>query len=118
VSIDSSQEVTGMEGEVALPRSNGELVFEAPWEGRAFGIAVTLNEQGLYPWRDFRDGLVHEIGSAEASGEAGSYYERWLATLEKLILERGIVTAEELAERTEEYASGVRDDDWDHENHL
>ena len=26
------REVTGMSGTSALPRSNGELVFESPWE--------------------------------------------------------------------------------------
>src|SRR5690606_17591417 len=105
------------EGEAALPRSNGELVFEAPWEGRAFGIAVKLNEQGVYPWRAFRDGLVDQIAAAESAGEESGYYERWLATLERLLLEQGIVTPEELEQRTEEYATGVRDDDWDHEEH-
>jgi nitrile hydratase accessory protein len=114
---EPSPEVTSMEGAETLPRSNGELVFEAPWEGRAFGIAVNLNQQGLYPWRAFRDGLVDEIGSAEAGGEPIPYYERWLATLEKLLLEQGVITPEELAVRTEEYASGARDDDWDPDHH-
>jgi nitrile hydratase accessory protein len=114
---EPSQEVTGMEGTEALPRSNGELVFEAPWEGRAFGIAVNLNQQGLYPWRTFRDGLVQEIGSAEAGGEEDHYYEHWLATLQKLLLDQGVLSEEELAQRTEEYASGARDDDWDHDHH-
>jgi nitrile hydratase accessory protein len=117
MSDEPSPEVTGMEGATALPRSNGELAFEAPWEGRAFGIAVNLNEQGLYPWTAFRDELVHEIGSAEAEGQATSYYERWLATLEKVLLEKGIITPQELAKRTEEYVSGIRDDDWDHDDH-
>lgn len=114
---EPSTEITSMEGVEALPRSNGELVFEAPWEGRAFGIAVQLNQQGLYPWRAFRDGLVSEIGAAEADDDGHGYYERWLATLESLLLEQGIVTPEELAQRTEEYASGARDDDWDHDHH-
>jgi nitrile hydratase accessory protein len=114
---EPSQEVTGMEGAEALPRSNGELVFDAPWEGRAFGIAVNLNQQGLYPWRAFRDGLVREIGTAEAGGDSDTYYERWLATLEKLLVDQGILTPDEIARRTEEYASGARDDDWDPEHH-
>ena len=33
-------EVAFMEGVAALPRDNGELVFAAPWEGRAFALAV------------------------------------------------------------------------------
>src|SRR4051794_27557746 len=57
-----------MDGDVALPRSNGELVFEAPWEGRAFGLAVALNERGIYEWRAFRDQLVAEIKEHEAEG--------------------------------------------------
>ena len=107
-----------MEGAASLPRSNGELVFEAPWEGRAFGIAVALNEQGAYPWRSFRDALVDRIASDEAQGSETGYYERWLASLERLLLDQGIVTPEELDTRTAEYASGERDDDWDHEHHL
>lgn len=31
-----------MSGAAALPRRNGELVFEAPWQGRAFGLALAL----------------------------------------------------------------------------
>ena len=103
-----------MEGDSALPRSNGELVFEAPWEGRAFGLAVALNEQQLYPWREFRDGLVAAIAADEEAGAGSTYYERWLATLESLLVQRGIVTPAELDARTAEYASGERDDDWEH----
>ena len=42
-------EVTQMEGVEALPRKNGELTFDALWEGRVFGMAVALNDQGVYP---------------------------------------------------------------------
>ncbi len=53
-----------MEGDVALPRSNGELVFNAPWEGRAFGFAFALKDGGLYQWEGFRDRLITEIALA------------------------------------------------------
>jgi nitrile hydratase accessory protein len=114
---EPSQDISNMDGAAALPRSNGELVFEAPWEGRAFGIGVELNESGLYPWRTFRDGLVREIDQDQANGQTASYYEVWLTTLEKLLIDKGVLTPEELEERTAEYASGVRDDDWDHDHH-
>ena len=110
-------EVTDMEGETGLPRSNGELVFDAPWEGRAFGIAVALNEQGAYLWRSFRDALVDRIATDEAAGDPTTYYERWLASLETLLLQQGIVSRDELDARTAEYASGDRDDDPDHDHH-
>ncbi|HEX5368427.1 MAG TPA: nitrile hydratase accessory protein [Dehalococcoidia bacterium] len=113
---EPSQEIANMDGAAALPRSNGELVFEAPWEGRAFGIGVELNETGHYPWRAFRDGLVKEIEANQAGGPTSSYYELWLTALEKLLLDKGVLNREELEERTAEYASGARDDDWDHDH--
>ena len=36
--------IANLDSSAALPRKNGELVFKAPWEGRAFGMAVVLNE--------------------------------------------------------------------------
>jgi nitrile hydratase accessory protein len=109
---EPNPEVTAMEGEAALPRSNGELVFEAPWEGRAFGIAVALNEQRVYPWRSFRDALVDHIAADESGGKGTTYYERWLSSLETLLLQQGLVTKEELDARMAEYERGERDDDW------
>jgi hypothetical protein len=38
-------DVNAMTGAEALPRSNGELVFEEPWQARAFGVAVGLIQE-------------------------------------------------------------------------
>jgi nitrile hydratase accessory protein len=102
--------IANMEGLEALPRKNGELVFDALWEGRAFGMTVALNEQGVYAWREFRDQLVEQIRAADAAGDESTYYERFLAAFEKLAVAKGLVQPEELDARTEEYASGVRSD--------
>jgi nitrile hydratase accessory protein len=99
-----------MQGPSALPRSNGELVFEAPWEGRAFGMAVVLSDQHVYQWDEFRSHLVDEITTAEASNSASTYYERWLAALEALLTARGVLTRAELDVRAAEYLSGARED--------
>ena len=104
--------IANMEDSIALPRSNGELVFEAPWEGRAFGMAVALNEYKRYEWSEFQGRLAEEIAEAERTGASSTYYERWLASLERLLLEKGMVTPEEIDSRTAEYASGQRNDDW------
>ena len=102
--------ITVMDEQVALPRKNGELVFEAPWEARAFGLAVALNEAGVYPWRDFSQGLAAETAAMEQQGAHASYYERWLETLEKLAIARGLVTLDELDARTAEYAFRAHDE--------
>ena len=105
--------VANMDQEIELPRKNGELVFEAPWEARAFGLAVALNEGGAYPWHDFSRALAEVIAAAEQRGDASSYYERWLASLEKLVIARGLVSETEL----EAYvADQVLHDDHEHEH--
>ncbi len=115
------REVAYMEGATALPRKNGELVFEEPWESRAFGLAVTASEAGAYGWEEFRQGLIAEIAAWEGEhgrdhreGEGWRYYARWLATLEQLLVEKGLVSSDELAARIAELA---REDDHDHLAH-
>lgn len=110
MSTEQHSRIADMRGELALPRSNGELVFGAPWEGRAFGIAVALNEGGAYEWGEFQRRLAEEIAAAPSDDDASEYYERWLASLERLLLEHGMVTRDELDARTEAYESGELDD--------
>jgi nitrile hydratase accessory protein len=111
----TDQRIANMDEQIALPRKNGELVFESPWEARAFGLAVALNERGLYPWRDFSQGLAAETATAERDGTASSYYERWLAALEKLVIARGLLTREELDVGIADQA--LIDEHYDHHHH-
>ena len=74
--------VAVMEGQAALPRKNGELVFEEPWQGRVFGMAVALHERGLFEWEEFRQTLIAQIAAAEARPGPFVYYEIWLQTFE------------------------------------
>jgi len=106
----ADERVGQMEGPSALPRKNGELVFEAPWEGRAFGMAVALSDERLYRWDEFRARLIDEITTADASNAGTTYYERWLAALEALLTARGVITRAELDDRAAGYLSGERED--------
>lgn len=106
----SDQRIEDLGDDLAVPRKNGELVFEAPWEGRVFGMAVALSDDEVYPWDDFRDRLVAEIAAAEEHGDNSGYYERWLASFERLLLDTGVVTAAELDARTAEFVTGIYDE--------
>ena len=66
---------------------------------------MTLVEQGVFDWRDFQRQLVAQIARAEEVGGPHAYYEQWLAALERVALDKGLVTTRELDERTERYAS-------------
>ena len=98
--------ISSMTGSEALPRRNGELVFEEPWEGRAFGLAVAMTEGGIYVWAEFRDRLVDETKADEDGEEPAAYYRRWVSALESLVVDRGLVTSAELEARAAAYATG------------
>ena len=102
--------VAVMEGRVALPRKNGELVFEEPWQGRVFGMAVALHERGVFEWEEFRRALIAQIADAEARPGPFVYYEIWLRTFEELLAGKGLVTGAELDETTYQFEFGERDD--------
>jgi cobaltochelatase CobN len=110
----SDTRVEDLSDDLAVPRKNGELVFEAPWEGRVFGMAVALSDRKVYDWDEFRERLAAEIAAAEEHGDTSGYYERWLASFERLLLETGVITAEEIDARTAEQATGL----WDEHEHY
>jgi nitrile hydratase accessory protein len=87
-------------GPAAIPRRNGEPVFNEPWESRIFGAAVALCERGLFEWDEFRERLIEEIAAADAGRDAPAqpspYYEHFLAALERLLIDKGICVKEEI----------------------
>jgi nitrile hydratase accessory protein len=97
-------------GPVGVPRQNGELVFDAPWQGRIFGMAVALSEEGVVPWEEFRQALIAAVAAAEARGGEFHYYEVWLAAFERVLGARGLVGSGELEEATYQFEFGERDD--------
>ena len=111
--------VADADSPAAPPRSNGELVFDAPWESRAFGVAVALSERDAFEWERFRQQLIAEIGAwerehGERSLAGWSYYERWLASLEQLLLADGLLDASEIDARVVELEEH---DDHEHDHH-
>jgi nitrile hydratase accessory protein len=104
--VSADRPATALDGELSLPRKNGELVFEAPWEGRAFGMALALTDGGPLQWNDFRRRLVAQIDTAPDH----RYYEQWLAAFEALVTDAGLLTRDQLDRRAAEYRSLERDE--------
>ena len=83
-----------------LPLDEEGPVFKAPWEARAFAMAVQLQEQGLFTWNEWAQQLGTAIQEAREQGDADrgdTYYRHWLACLETLATQKGLVTPESLA---------------------
>ena len=49
---------------IDVPRRNGELVFEAPWESRAFGMVAAYLETTGLEWEHFRRHLIAAIAAS------------------------------------------------------
>lgn len=96
----------------AIPRDDAARpVFQAPWEAQAFAMAVKLHEAGHFTWREWADRLAVEIAAARDRGERDDgtrYYHYWLAALEELLADKGIVPAADLARREEAWAEAAR----------
>ena len=79
---------------------NDAPTFDADWQRHAFGLAVALSEFGHYPWDAFQRQLIAAIADWEAtSGDARedwAYYEHWLAALERVVVESGLLTSDDV----------------------
>ena len=97
-----------IDGPAAPPRSNGELVFAEPWEGRAFGLLMALVDGGALSYDAFRDALVARIAAWEAApppGECWSYYRCWLQALEQVLDEQALVAPGDVDARAAAFAA-------------
>ncbi len=109
----------GLAGEAAPPRRNGELQFAAPWQSRAFGLAVGLHRRGLFEWEEFRRRLIARIGAwdrAHAAAEPYEYYAHWLAALQDLLVARGLAEAGAIDALARDFAARPPEADHHHEH--
>jgi nitrile hydratase accessory protein len=107
-----------LDGPVAPPRSNGELVFAEPWEGRALGLAMALVHGEAISYETFRSALIERIGAWEAAppvGEGFHYYRCWLQALEQVLAGAGLVSTDEARARGATFAARPAGHDHPHD---
>ena len=88
---------TDLVGELSPPRDNGEIVFEAPWQRRVFGLTVALSRGGRFGWDAFRDQLIAHIDEDESQ----PYWTSWAAALEDVLAATATLAPDELDARYE-----------------
>ena len=82
-----------------VPRDEDGPVFREPWEARAFAMALALHEAGVFTWNEWANTLGDQIKRAQAAGDPDTgetYYHHWLATLERIVAEKGVTDARQL----------------------
>ena len=87
----------------ALPRDEEGPVFNEPWEAHAFALAVHLSEIGCFSWPEWSASVSREIQGARGRDDPRSYYLHWLTALERLCVEKGLVSHADLQRRKEEW---------------
>ena len=95
-------------GELAIPKGPDGAVFAAPWEGQAFAVAVKLHEEGRFTWEEFAACLSAEIARPGGAPDGSDYYLHWLRACEKLMADKGLLKADELARRAAEIRASRR----------
>ncbi|MUL79878.1 nitrile hydratase subunit beta [Mycolicibacterium sp. CBMA 226] len=84
----------GVPGFGAVEAETDEPVFHADWERRVLALVLAMGATGTWTLDMSRFAREHRPRSEYL---ALSYYEIWLAALERLLVEHGLVTAAELA---------------------
>jgi nitrile hydratase accessory protein len=90
----------------SIPRDEEGPVFKEPWEAQAFALAVRLSEEGHFTWDEWAATLSDEIAKARAAGDpdlGDTYYHHWVAALERLCAEKGLVALDSMGQRKEEW---------------
>jgi nitrile hydratase len=94
--MNGGHDLGGMHGlgPIEAEPEGTEPVFHADWEKRVFGMTRMVGALGRWNGDMSRHARERQHPAAYLRH---SYYENWLAGLEKLLVETGIVTMEELA---------------------
>ncbi len=94
--MNGIHDLGGMQGFGRIEREQNEPVFHARWEGRVRAMMTAGLRLGLFNLDEFR-WAVERMDPARYL--AASYYEKWLAAIERLYVEKGVITHEELDDR-------------------
>jgi nitrile hydratase subunit beta len=92
--MNGAQDMGGLHGFGPVAPEPNEPVFHAEWEKRAFALTLAMGMPG--GWNIDMSRFARE-SLPPAEYLAKSYYEIWLAGLEKLMAQRGLVSPQEVA---------------------
>jgi len=84
----------------SIPRDADGPVFGEPWQAQAFALTLALHARGVFAWPEWAAMLTEEVRRAQAAGDpdtGDTYYLHWLATLERMVADKGVATEATLA---------------------
>jgi nitrile hydratase len=100
--MDGVHDLGGMQGFGPVEREENEPVFHAAWEAAVLAMMRASGSRGLFNIDEFRHGIER---MAPAEYLRVTYYEKWLDGVTRLLVEKGVVRAAELAARLAFFAA-------------
>jgi len=94
--MDGIHDLGGMDGFGTVEIEADEPVFHEPWEGWVYSLQVAGMGNGAFNIDEFRHSIER---LPPADYLESSYYERWLAGVEQLFVEKGVLDPDAIAER-------------------
>mgnify|MGYP006280929125 CR=1 FL=1 len=103
--VDGVHDMGGMDGfgPVAV---EDDAAFHADWERLVFGLVRLLRMQDVYVVDESRYGIERMPPRTYLNA---TYYERWLASMERNLREKGVIEADDVEDRLAELAEGRGD---------
>jgi nitrile hydratase subunit beta len=99
--VNSVADMGGMDGFGPIQREADEPVFHEPWEGRVFGMLITVALAGE-PVDSFR----HRLESLDpAQYLSSSYYERFLSVMEGALVDAGTLSRQEIEAKVQQFSA-------------
>lgn len=95
--MNGVHDMGGLQGFGPVRPEPNETLFHADWEKRALAVTLAMGASGQWNL-DLSRAARESLPPAQYLGS--SYYDIWISALEKLLLERGLVSEAELAGRT------------------
>jgi nitrile hydratase len=92
--MNGVHDMGGMDGFGKVEAEPNEPVFHEPWEGRVMAMNRAMGAMGI--WNIDVGRFSREMLPAHVY-LASSYYRKWYLGLEQMLLERGLVDADEVA---------------------
>ena len=88
-------DVGGVEGFGPIDTTEDAEPFHADWEARVYALAFALLDRQIFTPDEFRDAIerLPPVRYLESS-----YYERWFAAVETLLVERRVLDADAIEE--------------------
>lgn len=96
-------------GDQALPLPKDDVnqpIFPEPWQAEVLATTVELSRKGVFTWKAWVECFSAEIARSpqfQDEDPNDAYYRQWLAALETILLQCGVVQKYDLIATTEHW---------------